>query len=580
MAYDGMVMRAAAHELQQLVGGRISRIYQPHPHDLVLAIRTQSGNHRLLLSANPSYPRLHLTTEEFVNPSEPPMFCMLLRKHCEGGTIEAISQVDTERILHIDVKARNELGDLKLKRIIAEIMGRHSNVILVDPESGLILDSVQHVSHAISQYRQVLPGRPYVAPPDQGKANPLHVTQQQFYQAIDWNAGKLDRQLVDLYSGISPLLAKEILHRAGVPTREHLWRAFHELLSRIEANQYEPTIVHAADKSVFSITPLTHLGDGEVQRFSSISACLQSYYQEKAMRDVVKQKVHDVIRIVTGEIAKNKKKLEKLNQTVAEAQEAERFRLYGELLAANLHLIKRGDSQCTVVNWYAEGEPLVTIPLDPLKTPAENMQAYYKRYTKAKNSVRMGEQQMAAAREEISYLEGILVQLADASLQEAEEIREELAEQGYVRSNKRQAGKKKKQEQPELAVYHSSDGIPILVGRNNKQNDYLTNKLAAPSDTWLHTKDIPGSHVVVRSRDVPETTLREAAMLAAYYSKARQGSQVPVDYTLVKYVKKPSGAKPGFCIYENQRTLYVTPDEALVKRLKANKPAADSQANS
>lgn len=579
MAFDGMVLRAVVHELKQLVGGRISRIYQPHPHDLVLAIRSQAGNCRLLLSANPSYPRLHLTTEEFVNPSEPPVFCMLLRKHCEGGTIEAIEQVDTERIVHIDVTARNELGDMKRKRLIVELMGRHSNIILVDPASGMILDSVQHISHAISQYRQVLPGRPYVNPPQQGKANPLTTTQQQFYQAFDWNAGKLDRQIVDRFNGISPLLAKEILHRAGVPTRENLWRAFHELVFRIASHQYEPVIVHSADKSVFSITALTHLG-GELQRFSSISTCLQHYYQDKALRDVVKQKVHDVIRIVTGEIAKNKKKIEKLKQTLAEAQNAEQFRLYGELLAANLHQIKRGDSQCTVVNWYEAGEPTVTIPLDPLKTPAENMQAYYKRYSKAKNSLKMGEEQIAAAEEEIGYLEGILVQLADATLQEAEEIREELAELGYVRRSSRQAGKKKKQELPKPAVYHSSDGVPILVGRNNKQNDYLTNKLASPYDTWLHTKDIPGSHVVIRSRDVSETTLREAAMLAAYYSKARNSSQVPVDYTLVRYVKKPSGAKPGFCIYENQRTLYVTPDEALVKQLQANTPTADSQVHS
>ncbi|UFJ43227.1 NFACT family protein [Brevibacillus humidisoli] len=579
MAYDGMVTRAVAAELQQLVGGRISRIYQPHPHDIVLAIRAQGGNHKLLLSANPTYPRLHLTSEDFVNPTEPPMFCMLLRKHCEGGTIEAIRQVDTERIIHMDVKARNELGDMIVKRIIVEIMGRHSNVILTDPESNQILDSAQHVSHSISQYRQVLPGRHYVAPPDQGKSNPLQSTQDQFYRAINWNAGKLDRQIVDVYSGISPLLAKEVLHRAGVPTRENLWHAFNELMSRIKANQYEPTIVHSATKTVFSITTLNHL-DGEQHRFESISACPQSYYQEKAMRDVVKQKVSDLIRIVTGEKNKNEKKIEKLEQTLSEAQDADRFRLHGELLAANLHLIQRGDRECTVTNWYDEDQPTITIPLDPLKTPSENMQSYYKRYNKAKNSVKVVNEQIAAAREEISYLEGILVQLEYASLREAEEIREELGEQGYVRNRSRQGTKRKKPDQLELTVYHSSDGIPILVGRNNKQNDYLTNKLAASSDTWLHTKDIPGSHVVVRSRSIPDQTLREAAVLAAYYSKARQGSQVPVDYTLVKHVKKPSGAKPGFCIYENQRTLYVTPDEALVRQLQKNKPAASSQANS
>ncbi|MBO8162322.1 MAG: NFACT family protein [Brevibacillus sp.] len=574
MAFDGFVTRAVVQELQQLAGGRISRIHQPHSHDIVLAVRAQGENHKLLLSANPTYPRMHLTTEEFVNPAEPPVFCMLLRKHCEGGTIEAIRQVEMERIIHIEVKSRNELGDTTHKRIVVEIMGRHSNIILIDPESSMILDSAHHVSHAISQYRQVLPGRPYVAPPDQGKHCPLLASEEQFYMALNWNSGKLDKQLVDAYSGVSPLLAKEIVHRSGIPTRENLWRSFRQLMAKAAAHQYQPTIVQTKEKTVFSITKLTHLGSGEQKEFESISACLQAYYQGKAQRDAVKQKVHDLFRLVTSEKNKNEKKIEKLKQTLLEAQEAQRYRLYGELLAANLHQIKRGDIEYAAVNWYDPQAPTVVIPLDPLKSPSENMQAYYKRYNKLKNSLQIVEEQIANAKEEIAYLEGILVQLEHASLREAEEIREELVEQGYAKNRSKQGGRRKKAELPELSVYYSSEGIPIYVGRNNRQNDYLTNKLASPTDTWLHTKDIPGSHVVIRSRSFSEQTLREAAVLAAYYSKARHGNQVPVDYTLVKHVKKPSGAKPGFCIYENQRTIYITPDEELVFQLKGNKPAA------
>ncbi|MFM1650622.1 NFACT family protein [Brevibacillus sp. B_LB10_24] len=567
MAFDGIVTRAVVHELQMLVGGRITRIHQPHTSDIVLTVRAQEGSVKLLLSANPTYPRLHLTSEEFVNPQIAPMFCMLLRKHCEGGRIEAISQVDTERIVHIDVKTRDELGDTAHRRLIVEIMGRHSNIILVDPGSGTILDGIHHVTHAISQYRQVLPGRTYTVPPEQHKKNPLAATEQDFLQALQWNAGKLDRQIVDAFSGISPLLGREIVHRAGLPTREALWQAFSTLFRQIRLHDYAPTIVLTSDRAAFSVVELTHL-NGESTGFESVSGCLQEFYQEKALRDTVKQKVHDLIRIVTTEKQKNEKKLEKLQQTLDDAQEAERFRLYGELITANMHQMRRGDTELVAVNWYDEAGGTVSIPLDPLKTPSENLQAYYKRYNKAKNSVQIVQEQQRLAQEEITYLDGLLVQLEHASVAEAEEIREELTEQGYVRYRGKKGPRKKQADRPELETYFSSEGIPILVGKNNKQNDYLTNKLAHAHDTWLHTKDIPGSHVVIRAREYSEQTLREAANLAAFFSKAKHGSQVPVDYTLVKHVKKPSGAKPGFCIYEQQRTLYVTPDESLVKKLR------------
>ncbi|GED70408.1 hypothetical protein BRE01_41100 [Brevibacillus reuszeri] len=577
MAFDGVVTRAVARELHKLVGGRISKIHQPHHSDIVMQVRTQGETVKLLLSANPTYPRLHITTEEFSNPLEAPMFCMLLRKHCEGGMIESISQVGMERIIHIDVRTRDELGDTAVRRIIMEIMGKHSNIILIDPGTGMILDSAMHVTLAISQYRQVTPGRSYISPPSQDKHDPLAATQQQFISTIDWNSGRLDKQIVDAYTGISPLLAKEIVFRAGLANRETLWSAFSSVMDDFSQHAYVPNMVETKDKAYFHVVELTHLQAESSTPFPTTQALLQAYYEGKALRDTVKQRAHDLIRFVTGERNKNEKKIEKLELTLQYAQEADLFRLYGELMTANMHQMKRGDRELVTVNWYDEAGGSVTIPLDPLKTPSENLQSYYKRYNKAKNSLQVVGEQIEQAKMEIMYLDGLLVQLAHATLKEAEEIREELVEQGYVRDRKKRGPRKKKETKPELEIYYSTDGTEILVGKNNKQNEYLTNKLAAAYDTWLHTKDIPGSHVVIRAREFSDGTLLEAATLAAYFSRAKQGSQIPVDYTLIKHVKKPSGAKPGYVIYEQQRTLYVTPEENVIRQLKLNRPSTHSE---
>jgi predicted ribosome quality control (RQC) complex YloA/Tae2 family protein len=579
MAFDGVVTRAVVRELHKLVGGRISKIHQPHHSDIVMQVRTQGETVKLLLSANPTYPRVHVTTEEFTNPLEAPMFCMLLRKHCEGGQIESIQQVGMERIIYMDVRTRDELGDSVVRRIIMEIMGKHSNIILVDPATGMILDSALHVTLAISQYRQVIPGRSYVSPPSQDKRDPLAVSQNEFLTALDWNSGRLDKQIVDAYTGISPLLAKEILHRAGLANRETLWEAFSTVMDAIREHRYSPGIAETKDKSYFHVVELTHLVAESVSVYSSVHECLQAFYEGKALRDTVKQRSHDLIRFVTTERNKNEKKIEKLEQTLQDAKDADQFRLYGELITANMHQMKRGDTELVTVNWYDEAGGTLTIPLDPLKTPSENLQSYYKRYNKAKNSLQVIGEQIGQAKEEIMYLDGLLVQLEHATLKEAEEIRDELVEQGYVRDRKKRGPRKKKETRPELETYFSTDRTEILVGKNNKQNDYLTNKLASSQDTWLHTKDIPGSHVVIRSREFSDQTLLEAANLAAHFSRAKQGSQVPVDYTLIRHVKKPSGAKPGYVIYEQQRTLYVTPDENLIKRLKTNAPSTHSESS-
>ncbi|RKD24134.1 hypothetical protein BEP19_06925 [Ammoniphilus oxalaticus] len=564
MAFDGLVTRAVVEECHAaLASGRISRIYQPSDTDIVLQIRANGKNKRLLLSANLTFPRIHLTTEEFTNPLEPPMFCMLLRKHCDGAIIESFEQPGLERVIHMNLRARDELGDWKQRKIIIEIMGRHSNIILLDVERNMILDGIHHVTPGMSSHRVVLPGRPYIEPPEQGKLNPLTSSKEDFIRSFDYNAGRLDRQIVDRFSGISPLVSREIIHRAGVSSRDSLWKAFEQLINQAKHHEYHPEIVLTKNRTSFSITRLSHLGESDIQSFESISECLEAFFAGRAERDSVRQKAADLFRFVSNELDKNRKKMVKLEDTRKQADEADRYRLYGELLTAHMHELKPGDKTANVINYYEEDTPPLTIPLDSLQTPAENAQAYFKRYNKAKNSIQAVEHQMNLAEQEIEYFDSIAQQLENASLDDIEEIREELMEGGYLRSRGRKQSRRKKPAKPTLEKYISSDGIEILVGKNNRQNDYLTNRLARSTDTWLHTKDLPGSHVVIRADEFSEQTLLEAATLAAYFSKARGSTQIPVDYTFVRHVRKPSGAKPGYVIYDNQKTIYVTGEATL-----------------
>lgn len=580
MALDGIVTRALVHELQLCIGARIHKIHQPASSDLIFHLRTQAGTRKLLLSANPTYPRIHFTEASFPNPMEAPMFCMLMRKHCENGTIESITQVGMERIIHIDIRTRDELGDLSTRRIIVELMGRHSNIILIDPATGTQLDGIHHVTPAISSFRVVMPGFAYSKPPEQHKLDPLEADYNSFTAALRMAeaAGKGSGWLVEAYAGLSPLIAGEIYGRAelgsnviqlglGEVETKRLWEAFSGLMESIRQHQYHPMSgENAKGKSIFSAMRLTSI-EGEIKSYPTMSSCMEDYYGDKALRDTVKQKTGDLLRFLQNEKSKNIKKLTKLEQDLNEAEDAERYRIWGELLLSSLHTIHKGDASVELVNYYDEEGRTETIPLDPLLTPSENAQRYFKRYNKFKNSLAVIDEQKRLAQGEITYLEGLLQQLHDASLSDIDEIREELTQQGYLRDRGKKGKKKKKSDKPTLHLYTSSEGIEIYVGKNNLQNEYVTNRLAKPNDTWLHTKDIPGSHVVIRSDSYGDATLNEAAQLAAYFSQAKQSSSVPVDCTLIRHVRKPSGAKPGFVIYDHQRTLFVTPDEQLIKRL-------------
>ncbi|OWA36897.1 hypothetical protein B9G55_02120 [Saccharibacillus sp. O16] len=579
MALDGIVTRAIAAELSSLQGARIGKVHQPSDSDIVFQIRSREGNKKLLLSASLTYPRIQFTEQSYMNPPEAPMFCMLLRKHCEGGVIEKIEQVGMERILHFWIRQRDEVGDVSLKKLIVELMGRHSNIILLDAATGAILDGIHHVTPAISSYRVVMPGFQYQEPPQQHKLDPLEASEAQFMQ--HWNENITTppiNRIVEAYTGVSPLIAQEVLHRAasgsGVENEESgtdaasVWKAFDGLMGEVREGRFAPcTGLNARGKLIFSAVPLT-LIEGERREFDSISVCMEHYYGDKADRDTVKQKVGDLIKFLQNERGKNVKKLDHLAEDLEEAQDAEQYRIYGELLFASLHELQRGMKEIELVNFYDEEQRPVKISLDPLLNPSDNAQRYFKKYNKYKNSLAVIDEQIKKTHEEIAYMDNLLQQLNDASLRDVDEIRAELAEQGYVRNRAaRGSKKKKKNDKPTLHLYTSSEGIDIYVGKNNLQNEFITNRLAHSSDTWLHTKDIPGSHVLIRSAEYGEATLNEAAQLAAYFSQAKHSSSVPVDTTQVRHVRKPNGSKPGFVIYDHQKTLFVTPDEDLIKSL-------------
>ncbi|MGE7903749.1 Rqc2 family fibronectin-binding protein [Peribacillus sp. NPDC094092] len=568
MSFDGLFTKAMTEEIASLLkGGRINKVHQPYKNEVILVVRAGGKNHKLLLSAHPSYSRVQMTEESYENPKEAPMFCMLLRKHLEGYTIENIYQYGLDRMIIFEVKGRNELGDVSQKQLIIEIMGRHSNIVLVDKERNMILDSIKHVSHAVNSYRAVLPGQEYLAPPAQEKKNPFEATEDDIKKNIDFNAGKLDRQFVAHFSGVSPLVAKEAVYRAGLANSTTLPSAFLKIIQEISEQNYTAMIKQDGNKEVFYMLSLDHL-TGNQRTFPSLSEMLDRYYFGKAERDRVKQKSQDVERFITNEIEKNSKKIGKLERTLKDTERGEQYQLFGELLTANLYQMKKGMKEIEVVNYYDEEQSMVTIPLDPLKNPSDNAQKYFSRYQKSKNAVGVVQEQIEKTKMELSYFEALQQQLQSASPRDIEEIREELQEEGYIRQKKKKGMKKPANAKPQLETYYATDGDLIFVGKNNKQNDYLTNKFARRDEIWLHTKDIPGSHVVIRNGSPSEKTIKEAAILAAFFSKAQQSSSVPVDFTQVRHVKKPNGSKPGFVIYDQQQTVYITPDADTVIRLK------------
>lgn len=547
-------------ELQQLVTGRISKVHQPNAQEILMHIRAQGKNFKLLFSVHPSYSRVQITNETIDNPATPPLFCMVLRKHIEGGVIASIRQHETDRIIIFQIHSKNEIGDDMTREIHMEIMGRHSNLLLVDPSRNLLLESIKHLPPSMNSYRTILPGQPYLAPPAQNKLHPFDITDElvKVIQSVNESS-----EIVEQISGFSPLHAKELLHRFNETTeRLEVYKAY---MKEFEQGGSTKQIVDVNGKTFYSPNALTHLV-GDKYDEETLGNLLDRVYFAKAERDRVKQQAGDLERWLLNELSKLKLKMKKLKKDFEQAENLDTFLLYGELLMANAYAIEKGLKEVELVNYYDENERTVLIPLDIRKTASQNAQRYYSRYSKAKTALLKIQQQFDITKDDITYFELLLQQVMQASPTDIEEIREELIEQGLLKA--RASKKKKKPTKPSPEKFIASDGTEISVGKNNKQNDFVTFKLARKTDTWLHTKDIPGSHVVIHSDNPSETALLEAANLAAYFSKARESASVPVDYTVVKQVKKPSGAKPGFVIYFEQNTVFVTPDEEMIRQMK------------
>ncbi|MBY7143693.1 NFACT family protein [Virgibacillus sp. NKC19-3] len=567
MPFDGIVTRAVTNELkEEIIPGKITKIYQPTNTELIFTIRSNGKNQALLFSIHPTYARLHITDDTYTNPKEPPMFCMILRKHLSGAVIEEVQQYGMERIITFSIKTRNEIGDIAYKTLIMELMGKHSNVMLVDKEKGHIIDSLKHVSITQNRYRIIQPGQDYKLPPMQDKVNPLDINGEQFKKQLDFNAGKLDTQMVHAFVGFSPVIAREIINRANLGSTNKYMEKFMEIQEKIQHHRYAPAI-YRNKKEDFHVLPLTFL-EGEKESFLSTNKMLDTFYSGKAERDRVKQQAKDLYRFIKNEKDKNNRKMKKHKQTMKKAESANHYQKLGELLTAHMHLVAQGDTSISVTDYYDPEQNEITIDLNPTQTPSENAQAYFKTYQKLKKSRQVIEREMIKTKNEMEYLDQLLQQIDVASVADIEEIRDELREEGYLKKQTKQKKHKNKPKNPVPEAYKATDGTTILVGKNNKQNEYVTSKLANRDEIWLHTKNIPGSHVIIRSNDPSEETLTEAAQIAAYFSKSQNSSSVPVDYTKIRHVKKPNGAKPGYVTYDNQKTLFVTPHQKTIKALK------------
>ncbi|MGY3765103.1 NFACT RNA binding domain-containing protein [Vagococcus vulneris] len=564
MSYDGLFTHYMVKELNAaLLNGRLSKIHQPYEHEIMLVIRANGKNQTLLLSAHPSYARVQLTDISYKNPLSPPNFCMILRKYLEGSILTKIRQIENDRIIHFSFNSRNELGDIEEIVLIVEIMGRHSNIILLNKQTNKIIDTIKHVGSSQNSYRLLLPGAEYINPPASDKMNPFTLSSDKLFEFVQTHPNLDSTAIINSFQGIGRDTGEEITYRMIQSEKEKIaaWNSFFSEL----ASSLSPTLTNFQNKDYITPVPFINLS-GTKQNFQTLSQLLDAFYEGKAERDRVKQQAGELIRKVTNDQQKLKKKIKKLEQSLIDADNADIYRIKGELLTTYLHEVPKGAKEVKLPNYYDEATSLLSISLNKALSPSQNAQKYFQRYQKLKNGVKVVKEQISLARYDLIYLESVSSQLEIANPSDIDMIREELIEEKYIKPKRHEAKKKQKKSKPEEFI--SSDGVNILVGRNNIQNDQLTLKQAKKTDYWLHAKDIPGSHVIVKTDQPSEQTLLEAAQLAAYFSKYRLSNHVPVDYVQVKHIKKPNGAKPGYVIYENQKTLFVTPSKNIVTKLK------------
>lgn len=587
MPIDGVVTRNIVFELnQKLMNGRIDKISQPEVDEIIITIRNNGQNFKLLLSSSPNYPRVHLTEVQKPNPINAPMFCMVLRKYLSGGRIVRIEQHKLDRIIKIYIECYDELGTLSNKILFCEIMGRRSNIILVNENTGTILDSIKHLTSDMNSYRQILPGTKYIYPPSMDKLEPLDFSFDDMYKRLKENTSSvsLEKFISSNFDGISLFAAKEICYNASLYSdapiaslddadTKRLADSLKDFLDEVSKCNFYPCIYYEGNAmSDFYSVKLNYLRKMNIEDNKSISETIERFYHNKDKADRMRQKSSDILKIINNNLSRCYKKLSIQEEKLNECSKKDLWKLYGDLIMTNLYSIKKGDNKALLTNYFDEDQPVIEIPLDMMLSPVENAQKYYKKYNKDKTAESTVSKQKEENILEIEYLEGQLVNLSNCSEDvEIDEIRNELISLGYIKRSKNASYRKKEQSKP--MHYVSSEGFDIYVGKNNLQNDFLTLKFATAQDIWMHTKKVPGSHVIIKSdgKKIGEKTLIEGANLAAYFSKAKNSSNVPVDYTERKNVKKPSGAKPGMVIYYTNKTIYVTPDEAFINSIKKAK---------
>lgn len=581
MSLDGAFLHIVKNELMPLIGSRVDKVYQPSREEIVISLRTlHDGAKKLILSANSVSARVNITTATFENPAQPPMLCMLMRKHLGSGRLMNIRQDGLERILYLDFECVNEIGDVVTNTLIAEIMGRHSNIILV--RDGRVIDSIKRITDDISSVRRILPNIPYETPPRSDRLNLLEVSPDEVLSAIEGCPERLAKKLTSVLEGVSPIFARECAYYSAKDVdavcaeisdsaKDRLRFILNKAKKALDG-EAEFTVVSelGGRKKDFCFINIEQYSTGMlVSHCDSANALLDSFFAAADRTERTKQRAHDLLKLLMNAYERVSRKLELQKKELAECSEREVFRVCGDLLNANIYRLEKGMTKAELEDFYT-GEPRV-IQLDARLTPAQNAQKYYNEYRKLDTAEKMLTDLIAKGQQELVYIDSVFDAVSRTEGEtELNEIRRELREQGYLRGGVRPEEKSKKQSEP--LKYRSTDGFEILVGRNNVQNDRLTLKTAKATDIWLHTQGIAGSHVIIRTEGqvVSEQTLFEAAQLAAFHSKGRTSSQVPVDYTAVRFVKKPAGAKPGMVIFTNNKTLFVAPDEELVNSLKAN----------
>lgn len=577
MALDGIFLFSIIDEISPLmIDSKIEKINQPEKDEINIVFKKDRKKYKLLISASSNYPRIHFTEIAKKNPLSPPIFCMVLRKYLNNSKVISLEQINGDRIVKINFESTDELGFNSVYSLIIEIMGRHSNITLIRERDNIIMDSIKHLTSDINSYRNLYPGIKYIYPPKSNKLNPFDFNYDELVSFYRKNKIEFDNKIfVNIFTGISKKLSNELFYRLmnnGYTldniSLEDLYNYSRHIFSNIHNKKFDFNIYSKKNNIVdFHCIELTILHNVTKKPYSSPSILLEDFYYKKDNSDRINSKSSYLQKLVNNNIERCKKKINILNKTLNDCKSKDKFRLYGELLTSNIYQIQKGMKEINILNYYSENGEYINIKLVENKSPSENIQKYYKKYNKLKKSEEMSKLQLELANNEFEYLESVLTNIKNCeNADELDEIRLELVNSKYLK-HKKKNNKKNNLSKP--LHFKSSDGTDIYVGKNNIQNDYLTLKFAGKHDIWMHTKNIPGSHVIIKnSYNISEKTLEKGANLAAYYSKAKNSTKVPVDYTEIKNVKKPNGAKPGMVIYYSNKTIYVDPKIPNIGQIK------------